>query len=121
MTNIKNDSYWENFTAGEYPALCDAQQELEKQTTWTNEVKKISILPLDTPMDVEVEMLDPANKISKEVLLDTAENCGLMISFDGQKECLRDCAMPSLMSTVEIRGVGVFRPEKTQQAILRFP
>lgn len=117
MTNIKNDSYWENFTAGEYPALCDAQQKLEKQTTWTNEVKKISILPLDTPMDVEVEMLDPANKISKEVLLDTAENCGLMISFDGQKECLRDCAMPSLMSTVEIRGVGVFRPEKTQQAI----
>lgn len=117
MTNIKNDSYWENFTAGEYPALCDAQQELEKQTTWTNEVKKISILPLDTPMDVEVEMLDPANKISKEVLLDTAENCGLMLNFDGQKECLRDCAMPSLMSTVEIRGVGVFRPEKTQQAI----
>lgn len=117
LSNIKNDSYWENFTSGEYNALCVAQKELEAETAWTDEVKKISILPLDTPMDAEVESLDPMNTIPKEVLMDTVENCGLMISFDGRKECLRDCAMPSLMSTVEIRGVGMFRPEKAQQAI----
>lgn len=77
-SNIKNDSYWENFTSGEYNALCDAQKELEAETAWTDEVKKISILPLDTPMDAEVESLDPMNTIPKEVLMDTVENCGLI-------------------------------------------
>lgn len=111
------DSYWENYSSGEYSELRKAQEALEAETSWVKDVQKISVQPLDTPMDVEIRSLTPGNKIAKDILLDTSDNSGLMITFDGQEECLRDCAMPSLLSTVEIRGVGLWRPEKAQQAI----
>lgn len=111
------DTYNQSFINGDYQELRKAQKELEDNSSWEHNVSNISVLPLDNPMEAEVLSLDPSNTIPKDILLDTVENCGLMLSYDNKRECLRDCAMPSLLSTVEIRGIGVFRPEKPQQAI----
>ena len=118
-TERLNDAYMENFGRGEYDSLKQSQATLDAETSWVNEVetKKMKIHPLNTPMDAETLSNDPANTIPKDILLDTVENCGLMVEFLGKKECLRDCAIPSLLSTVAIRGEGVTRPEKEQQAI----
>ena len=113
------DEYFENFTSGEtaYQELRKAQKALEAESTWIPGVQDISIDPLDTPMEAEVRSLDPTNRIPKEVLLDTVDNIGLIAKIDGRPECLRDCAIPSLLSTLDIRGMGVFRPSRPQQAI----
>lgn len=111
------DAYYKSFTTGQYAELRAEQEALEGMTTWEDRVNGMSIIPLSTPMDVEVRSIDPANKISKEILLDTADNLKLMIAYSGKEACLRDCAMPSLLSTVEIRGSGVFRPNPEQQAV----
>lgn len=114
---LYEDAYSASFEKGEYADLKKAQTDLEAHTTWEKDIKKMEILSLETPMEAEIRYQDPCNKISKEILLDTVDNSGLMVSYNGKEECLRDCAMPSLLSTVEIRGVGIYRPEKTQQAV----
>ena len=114
---ITEDSYYLNFGKGEYLDLKKAQTDLEDNTSWERDIKKMVITPMDTPMEAEIYFNTPGHTIPKEILLDTADNCGLMINYDDKEECLRDCAMPSLLSTVSIRGEGLFRPEKNQQAI----
>ncbi len=114
---LHEDAYYESFTAGQYGDLKTAQTNLEKETIWESHVSGMEVLPLSTPMDVEVRSLSKTNHIPKEVLMDTQENLGLMLRYNGKEECLRDCAMPSLLSTVEVRGSGVFRPDKERQAI----
>lgn len=111
------DAYYESFTAGQYADLRIKQEALEKETTWEDHVSDMEITPLSTPMDVELKSIDPVNSIPKEILLDTADNLKLMITYSGKEACLRDCAMPSLLNTVEIRGCGVFRPKPEQQAV----
>lgn len=119
MANNKlfEDAYFANFSRGEYQDLRKAQKELEDNSSWEKDVANISIGALEDAMQAEVRFNDPNNTIPKEILLDTAENCGLMITYDGKEECLRDCAMSSLLSTVGIRGEGVFRPTKYQQSV----
>lgn len=117
LTNtIYEDAYYLNFGRGEYPELRKAQKELENRTVWDSGVTSMEITAMDTPMEVEIRANNPSNTIPKSILLDTSENCGLMVIYNNKEECLRDCAMPSLLSTVDIRGSGVFRPEKPQQA-----
>lgn len=115
---IYEDSYIRNFTRGEYQELRKAQEELEAHTTWETSVEtpKAKISAMETPMQAEILANTPGNTISKEILLDTVDNCGLMIEYNGKAECLRDCAMPSLLSTIAVRGEGLFRPEKNQMA-----
>lgn len=119
MANNKlfEDSYYMSFGRGEYADLRKAQEDLERTTTWVEDVSNLAIRAMDTPIEAETLANDPTNHIPKEVLLDTVDNCGLMLQFDGKEECLRICAMPSLLSTVQIRGIGVFKPSKYQQAI----
>ena len=119
MTTAKiyEDSYFLNFSKGEYPDLKKAQADLEAATTWEKDIKTMTVEPMDEPMAAEVYCNTPGKTIPKDILLDTVDNCGLMIAYNGKEACLRDCAMPSLLSTVSIRGEGLFRPVKTQQAI----
>jgi len=68
-------------------------------------------------MDVEIKVLDAACAIPKEVLLDTCDNSGLMLRYNGTESCLRDCAMPSLLNTAGISGPGVGRSAKNDLAV----
>ena len=113
---MNEDSYFLNFGKGEYPDMQKAQEDLEAATSWEHDIKKMSVIPMDNPMEVETYHNDPSHTIPKEILLDTAENCGLMLVYDYKEACMRDCAIPSLLSTIGIRGEGVFRPEKVAQA-----
>ena len=114
---IHEDLWFQNYDKDEYLELRKAQKELEGETYWVHDIEKITILPLDNPMDAWNRFNSSGNSIPHEILTDTVENCGLMVNFDGREECMRDCAMPSLMSTIDVRGAGLYRPEKAEQAV----
>lgn len=78
---LHEDAYYESFTAGQYEDIKNAQSNLEKETIWESHVSGMEVLPLSTPMDVEVRSLSKTNQIPKEVLLDTQENLGLMLRY----------------------------------------
>ena len=112
---IHEDNYcYESQT--DYAAIIAAQKELEDETTWDSG-KSLSVEPMETPMDAELRASDPINLIPKEILLDTADNAGIMLTYDGKTECLRDCAMPSLLSTAGISGLGIKRASKSDLAV----
>ena len=119
MTSNKlfEDAYYISFSRGEYPDLRKAQQALEDSTIWEENVAPPAITAMDSPMAAEAYFNTPGNTIPKEILLDTADNFGLMIAYNNKEACLRNCAYPSLLSTIEIRGLGLLKPEKYQQAI----
>lgn len=110
------DEYFCGFGRGEYHELKDAQKKLEAETSWENDVRGLEILPLPDPMTVEVTYTKPTNTIPKEVLLDTCDNMGLMISYNGKEACLRDCAMPSLLRTTGISGSAIGKSKKEDLA-----
>ena len=113
-TNMRLDNYYMSFFDGdsEYAALKDAQKELESNSSWDEGIRSMKVHPLETPMDVEILASDPTNHTPKEILLDTSDNSGLRLEYGGKVECLRDCAMPSLLSTAGISGPGVSRTSK---------
>lgn len=116
--NIYQDEYCKCFTGDmEYAAMKHAQATLEGETQWEENVSGFSVLPLATPMDAEIRANDPLNTIPKEILLDTVDNAGIMLAYEGKEVCLRSCALPSLQATARISGSGITQVEKTQLAI----
>lgn len=112
------DEFCKCFTGNqEYDAMKQAQLALEGETIWEDGISGFSVLPLATPMDAEVRANDPTNTIPKEILLDTVDNAGIMLAYEGKEVCLRSCALPSLQTTARISGGGISRVEKTQLAI----
>ena len=111
------DEFARIYGPGEYNDLKNAQKILDSETSWETEVTDFSVLPLSTPMDVEVKAATQSCGISKEVLLDTCDNAGLMLSYNGSEYCLRSCAMPSLLNTAGISGPGVSRVSKEALAV----
>lgn len=112
------DEFCKSFTGNQdYDALKQAQLDLERETKWEDGISGFSVLPLATPMDAEVRSNDPTNTIPKEILLDTVDNAGIMLAYEGKEVCLRSCALPSLQTTARISGGGISRVEKTQLAI----
>ena len=112
------DEFCKCFTGNqEYAELKQAQIDLESETEWEDGISGFSVLPLATPMDAELRSTDPANSIPKEILLDTVDNAGIMLAYEGKEVCLRSCALPSLQTTARISGGGISRVEKTQLAI----
>lgn len=112
------DNYFRGFGHGEYEALKAEQIALEAETTWLYGVTApLRVQPLSDPMAAELMFADPKNTISKEILMDTVENTGLMLEYAGQTACLRDCAIPSLLGTAGISGLGIGRTAPDQLAI----
>lgn len=116
-SKMYEDEYYRGFGPGEYDALKDAQKELEDNTTWESGITDMTITPLAEPMDVEIKVNEPTNTISRELLMDTAYNAGILLNYAGKEACLRDCAMPSLLSTAGVSGLGVSRVSKDQLAV----
>lgn len=115
--NMYKDEYMEDYASCDsFDALVEGQKELENASHWVQDVRRMEVLPLDNPMEVELLANDPANRIPKDVLLDTADNAGIMLSYNGQQYCLRDCAMPSLLNTAGISGLGIGRADKVNLA-----
>lgn len=118
MQEMYRDEFYRGFNGNsEYDSLKNAQAELESGTKWEDGISGFSVVPLATPMDAEIRATDPTNTIPKEILLDTAENSGIMLAYEGKEVCLRSCALPSLLTTAGISGGGVSRAEKEQLAI----
>ena len=111
------DEFYLNFTRGEYADLRKAQADLEASTVWEENVPPPSVRTMATPMEAEIYFNTPGHNIPKEILLDTADNFGLMLQYNYKEACMRNCAYPSLLSTIEIRGAGLAKPEKPEQAI----
>lgn len=115
--NMYKDEYMADYGAYDsFDALVEGQKEMENASQWVQDVRRMEVLPLDNPMEVELLANDPTNHIPKDVLLDTADNAGIMLSYNGQNYCLRDCAMPSLLNTAGISGLGVGRADKVNLA-----
>ncbi len=110
------DDYFEGFGKGQFSELKVAQADLEQLSSWDEGVSDLSVLPLENPMEVEIRALEPTNTIPKEVLLDTCDHAGIMLAYEGKEVCLRECAMPSLLNTTGISGLGVGRVNKYQLA-----
>ena len=111
------DAFIKFFDKSEYALLKATQRDLEAEDLWIDGASKLSVEPLATPMDAELRNTEPLNTIPKEVLLDTCDNAGIMLVFDGREECLRDCAIPSLLNTARISGSGVSKVSKEQLAV----
>lgn len=115
---IYQDEFYKGFQGNEdYDAMKQTQFELETLSDWERGISDFAVIALDNPMEVEIRMLDPTNTIPKEVLLDTADNAGIMLVYEGREACLRSCALPSLAATANISGSGISRAEKTKLAI----
>lgn len=113
---MTEDNYYRSYTAGQYAELKKEQAELEQNTNWETDVENLSIVPMATPLDVQLRMQDPSNQIPYDILSDTAENTGIMLAYNGKESCLRDCAIPSLLTTAGISGAGISRVEKEKLA-----
>lgn len=118
-TKIFEDDYLCGFDSGEdeFKELKAKQKEMETFTSWENNISDMEVLAMAEPMDVEVRYTDPTNTIPKDILLDTCENSGILLSYGGTIACLRNCAMPSLLNTAGISGPGIGRAKKEQLAI----
>lgn len=110
------DEYFRGFASGEYDKLRDEQKKLEDATTWEEVTTKFQVLPLADPMSVQEKISTTNCTIPIEVLLDTCDNAGIMLSYDGKELCLRDCAMPTLLSTTGIDGSAISRSTKEDLA-----
>lgn len=118
MEELYKDEFYRSFIGDQqYDALKQTQAMLERETSWEDGISKFAVMPLATPMDAEVLSLDPTNKIRKEILLDTVDNAGIMLAYEGKQECLRACSLPSLQTTARISGSGISRVDKEQLAI----
>lgn len=106
MSNMAFDVFREEFGFGEYELFLAKQQELEQKSRWICDVDNMSVIPVGDSMEAYSIFRDPKNKIPQDILVDTAENAGLILQYMGQKECLRDCAMSSLQRTVGLTGPG---------------
>ena len=115
--NMTYDNFWQEFQGGEneLAALKATQKELEDASTWLT-ARDLECEALDTPMDVEIRATDPLNRIPKDIMDDTTDNSKLILHYDGQQECLRSCAMPSLFGTAGISGPGISRSAKPDLA-----
>lgn len=111
------DCYRKEFGEYDYTEFIREQQKLEDASEWIEGVRDMRVIPMENPMSVELRAADPTNTIKKEILLDTADNAGLMVESLQATECLRDCAMPSLLGTAGFSGPGVFRVDKANLAI----
>lgn len=115
--NMNYDNFWVEFGEGatELKSLKQTQTELENESTWIM-ANELEVEALDTPMDVAVRAMTPTNSIPRDILDDTSDNAKLILHFDGREECLRGCAMPSLLGTAGISGPGVSRSSKPNLA-----
>lgn len=115
---LYEDDYFQGFESGAdgFDGLLALQKDLEADTIWEAVNTDLEVLPMETPMDVEARHCDPMNTIPKEILLDTCEHSGILLSYVGKTTCLRDCAMPSLLNTAGISGPGVGRASKVNLA-----
>lgn len=117
MNKLYQDEYLKCFSGDdEYKAMKQTQAALERASEWEDGISGFAVKPLATPMDVELLANDPTNIIPKEVLLDTADNAGIMLTYQGKELCLRSCALPSLQTTAGITGPGLGRAEKQELA-----
>ncbi len=118
-TNIRMDEFCRLFTnAAAYDDLKAAQEELERRTFWEADVTDLSVVSLATPIDAELRANDPKkNPLGRDILIDTVDHSGLMLSYAGKEMCLRGCAIPSLLTTAGINGGGISRTNKDQLAI----
>lgn len=110
------DCYVATFGCNNYAELKAEQKKLEAETSWETDVKSMFLTALDSPMEALSKSTDPANSIPREILFDTAENTQMIINYHGKEVCLRDCAMPSLLTTAGISGSGVFRVKARERA-----
>lgn len=117
-TEMHKDEYCCFFEKGQYSELKQAQKNLEAQTSWEEGVTNLSVTSIgDEQMDVEVRLANPNNTIPREILIDTFDNSGILLNYAGKEVCLRDCAMPSLLSTAGVSGLGISRVDKSQLAV----
>lgn len=118
MNEMHKDDFFRSFSAGGYSDLKQAQHELEQQTSWEEDVTDLVVTSVgEEQMDVEIRLSDPRNSIPREILMDTFDNSGIMLNYAGKEACIRDCAMPSLLSTAGVSGLGISRVKKEQLSV----
>lgn len=117
MSAMYEDSYLSTFGPNSYAEMKAEQKKLEADTSWEPGVKAMVVTAIETPMDAMAKCADPTNTIPQNILMDTVEYTHLILNYHGKEACLRDCAMPSLLSTAGFSGPGLARVVPTQQAI----
>lgn len=117
MSEMYEDGFREEYGEHEYANFVACQKKLEAMSEWITGVRGMQVTALADPMSVEERYNDPTNRIGKDILLDTADNSGLILNAEGVSECLRQCALPSLLGTSGIGGTGIGRVTKHFLAI----
>lgn len=114
INEIVQDAYLRSYNGneeGNFGALKRDQKALEAGSEWIP-IGEFSVLPMEDESRIVEYQTAHGNHIPYEVLRDTANNAGLMLSYNGTAMCLRDCAMPSLLNTIGINGDAIRRASK---------
>lgn len=106
------DEFYLGFEHGEFEKMKEQQKELEDNSFWEDTCTKLEIHPMAEPMDAEIMLNTPGNLFTREILVDTTANAKIMVGYNGKLECLRDCALPSLLSTIGLNGPAIKRATK---------
>ena len=102
------DDWSKTFGSGEYTEFFAEQKDMDSGGEWIPvTTSKLHFEELQ-PMDAYTKVGDPTNITPLEALLDTANSFGLTVEIDGVMRCVRNCTMPSLLSTIRAKGIGFF-------------
>ena len=100
------DCYHTNFNA--FPDMLAYHEQLRQDSHWErSEVQNLTVAALDktSPLFADDTLFDAS--ISKEAIVDTAENLGLAIQIGGQFYPLRDTSYRSLLDRAKINGTAL--------------
>lgn len=115
MIIMFRDDYRKEFGKQDaYTELVDAQRKLEADQHWYTDIKALATTVV-TPENSE-ELADRYS-LPLDAVQDTAKNSGLLLTFDGLSHLVRTGAMPSLLNTAGISGLGVSRATKMNLAV----
>lgn len=100
------DCYHTNFNA--FPDMLAYHEQLRQDSHWErSEVQNLTVAALDktSPLFADDTLFDAS--VSKEAIVDTAENLGLAIQIGGQFYPLRDTSYRSLLDRAKINGTAL--------------
>ena len=110
------DCYHTNFNA--FPDMLAYHEQLRQDSHWErSEVQNLTVAALDktSPLFADDTLFDAS--VSKEAIVDTAENLGLAIQIGGQFYPLRDTSYRSLLDRAKINGTAL--PKLSREKLAR--
>lgn len=118
---MHEDEYYQYFSSGEYGKLLSAQKEMEQTTIWEEGIatRDVRFTGFGFHTDEEIDRLLATPEfvgISREQMVDTMHNAGIIAHYNGKNVCVRSCAMQSLTATIKISGAAIGQSAKEDLA-----